>query len=547
MSAPSLLAQAVQLHKAGQLQRAIALYTEHLKSKSDPAAEHYLGLALMQHRQPNEGLVHLRRATEGDANNPLYWANLGKALLQSPHRQEARDAFETSVRLKPDDAESWNNLAGLERQLGNLSGSIAAYQKARALRNHPAIALNLGLVAKDSGQRSLAREAFEQVVSMSPKPIRALIQLASMDTEDGEFEQAETRLLRAYKLDPSNARTLAALLTLRSYTPSDEVLQAAETVLNAGGDDEDQIRLGFGLARAQQRRGEHDKAWRLAERANQHVARTSRYSTESLEQELALLKDAFDLFLVERLHQAQGDGAGLIFVVGLPRTGTTLVEQVLSSHPDVFGADERPEIPALVAGLSSSERPYPASLATYPLEKLKKIAREHEAKIAALAPDARKVIDKLPFNFSHLGLIAGLFPKASIVHCQRDLRDVFVSCFFTEFTDSLQGFRTSAENFAHYAETYRAIMAHWHSVFPDRIHTVRYESLVANFDTLGPKLLAACGLDWHPNCREFFATQRTIRTPSRWQVRQPLYTSSIGRWRDYETYLGPVAMLEEES
>jgi len=160
-----------------------------------------------------------------------------------------------------------------------------------------------------------------------------------------------------------------------------------------------------------------------------------------------------------------------------------------------------------------------------------------------LAPKANKVIDKLPFNFSHVGLIAGLFPKASIIHCERDLRDVFISCVFTEFTDRLQGFRTSAENFAAFANTYRQVMAHWDSLIPDRIHHVRYESLIADFDTLAPQILQACGLDWHADCRSFFETERTIRTPSRWQVRQPLYSSSIGRWRDYEPHLGPVAEM----
>ncbi|MEM1146495.1 MAG: sulfotransferase [Pseudomonadota bacterium] len=544
MSAPTLFQRAVKLHKSRQLSQAIALYQEHLSATQDPAAEHYLGLALIQNRRPKDGLTHLRRATEAAPDNALYWANLGKALLQSPDRDGARAAFETATTLNPQDAESWNNLAGLERQSGALDRAIAAYQKALALRDHPAIALNLGLVAKDAGDRSLARDAFKQVIEKSPKPIRALVQLASMATEDGAFDEAETLLLRAYDLDPTSARSLAALLTLRSYQPSSEILGAAERVLMSPGEEDEKIRLGFGLARAMQRREAHKKAWEFAAKANQRVAKSAPFSAAALGAELAVLKETFDQTLIDRLQSAGGDGTGLIFVVGLPRTGTTLVEQILSSHPDVFGADERPEIPAMVARLKTDAAPYPKALKTLPIEMLTDAARRHETDIQALAPDAQKVVDKLPFNFSHLGLIAGLFPNAQIIHCQRDLRDVFVSCFFTEFTDRLQGFRTSAENFAIFAETYRAVMAHWQAVIPERIFSVQYEALVADFDSLAPELLHACGLDWHEDCRTFFATKRTVRTPSRWQVRQPLYTSSIERWRAYEGFLGPVAALE---
>ena len=514
------------------------------KIQPDANGEHYLGLALVQSGQTEAGLTHLRAAVTAQPDNAMFLANLGKALLKSPHVEEARDTFKRCVSLNARDADSWNNLAGLERRLGDLEAALEAYRKAMALKVHPAIALNLGLVAKDAGYRDEAADAFEKTLALDAKSVRAHVQLAAMETEDGQFEAAQERLLSAYKVDPSNARTLAALLTLRSYTPEDDVLAAAERVLRGSkADAEDAIRLKFGLARAYQRRGQHDRAWDFASRANEDVAKTAPYSAELLLKETIRLENAFTPSAMEFLKSAGGDGDGLIFVVGLPRTGTTLVEQILSSHPDVYGADERPEIPALAASLNTDENAYPDDLERVSMGALSDWVTGHEAKMAALAPDAAKIVDKLPFNFSHLGLIAGLFPKASIVHCTRDLRDVFVSCFFTEFTSELQAFRTSPENFAHYAKMYQRLMAHWDSLFGARIHTVRYEDMVSDFDVQARLLLEKCGLDWHQDCERFFETQRTVRTPSRWQVRQPLYSSSVERWRAYEAHLGPVAML----
>ncbi|MEM1086803.1 MAG: sulfotransferase [Pseudomonadota bacterium] len=544
MSAPSFFQQAVGLHKAGRLRQAIEAYRAHLKRGPDANGEHYLGLALVQAGQIETGLTHLRAARSAQPHNAMFLTNLGKALLNSPHVEEARDTFARCVILNARDADSWNNLAGLERRLGDLEAALEAYRQALALKAHPAIALNLGLVAKDAGHRAEAADAFEKTLELDPKSVRAHVQLAAMETEDGRFEAAQERLLSAYEIDPSNARTLAALLTLRSYMPEDGVLAAAEQVLRRSkADAEEAIRLKFGLARAYQRREQHDRAWEFANSANKDVAKTAPYSAELLLEETIRLETAFTPEIIEFLRSARGDGEGLVFVVGLPRTGTTLVEQILSSHPDVFGADERPEIPALAAGLNTDQHAYPDDLGRVPVDWLTDWVTGHEAKMAALAPDAVKVVDKLPFNFSHLGLIAGLFPKASIVHCTRDLRDVFVSCFFTEFTSELQAFRTSPGNFAHYAKMYQRLMTHWEGLFGERIHTVRYEDMVADFDAQARVLLEKCGLEWHEDCERFFETQRTVRTPSRWQVRQPLYSSSVERWRAYETHLGPVAAL----
>lgn len=540
------LRAAIARHKSGDLVGAIAAYQQLLiESPGDPAILHFLGMAQVQSGALDAGLKHLRAAADSDPSSHLFQSNFGKAALKAGKTDLARNAFRSAVALQPADYESWNNLGGLNRRAGDLAAARAAYSKAFSLKPHPAVALNLGLVHKDLGERRVAREAFGEAVNLRPNDVQARLQLAALDSEDGEFEASAAWLSQAEHYAPKDPRVLAAVLTQRGHTPAEDQLARATALLNHPKvEDSERARLGFGLGRALQRVGRHDEAWAACAAANEIVAQAAPFDPGRLADEVARLKSTFDSDLVERLQRVDVPGEELVFIVGLPRSGTTLAEQVLASHPDVYGADERPEIPALVSALGGHNGSYPESLRTLPDQTLSELAGRARQSYTALAPKAARVVDKLPFNFSHVGLIAALFPKAHIVHCVRDLRDVFISCFFTEFTDELQAFRTRPEHFADYAGCYRKLMDHWAGSFPGRIHTLHYENVIADFETEARGLVAAAGMDWHPNCLNYADTKRTVRTPSRWQVRQPIYSTSIGRWRHYEAYLGPVADLE---
>lgn len=542
------LGEAIARHRRGDLAGAIAAYRALIKASPDNAeGQHYLGLALVQSGKGEEGLEALKRACELAPDNAMFRANLGKAALKLNDLETARAAFDQATQIAPNDFESWNNLAGLYRQAGALDDALTAYETALQLKRHPAIAFNLGLVAKDLGRRDRARTAFQDVLQMQPRDVQARMQLTALASEDGDFDGASAVLDEAMRIAPDNPRILAALLTQRAYTPSAELMAHAHTLAARQDlDEEDRARLGFGLARAEQRAGHHDQAWQACALANDIVARRAPFDAARLEREIVALESTFDENLIDQLSKAHGGGERLVFIVGLPRTGTTLVEQILASHAEVFGADERPDIPALVAELDqrvSGQGGYPVGLSDLTADEWRALAERHEARVHALAPAASRIVDKLPFNFSHIGLIAGLFPKAQIVHCTRDLRDVFLSCFFTEFTESLQAFRTSPENFTDYARLYQRLMAHWEQVLPGRLLHMRYERLIEDIETHARDLVDHLGLEWDPACLRFHETERTVRTPSRWQVRQPVYSSSVGRWRNYESYLGPVADL----
>jgi hypothetical protein len=228
-----------------------------------------------------------------------------------------------------------------------------------------------------------------------------------------------------------------------------------------------------------------------------------------------------------------------VFVFGLPRSGTTLIEQVLASHSRVHGAGElRVAQQSFVAAPSIMGRSEPPlkSIVHLDLATIRLLAEQHLDWLRALdGGAAERVVDKMPDNYLHLGFLATLFPRATFIHCRRDLRDVAVSCWMTDF--GMIGWANERDKIATRFQQYRRLMDHWRAVLPVPIHEVDYEEVVADLNAVARRLVAACGLDWEPGCLEFHRTQRPIRTASVVQVRQPIYSGSVARWKNYKTAL----------
>ena len=261
------------------------------------------------------------------------------------------------------------------------------------------------------------------------------------------------------------------------------------------------------------------------------------------------LTATFDAEYFRKVAGLGSESSRPVFVFGLPRSGTTLVEQVLSSHPDVHGAGERrfgrqsfEEIPAVL------NRPGPPieCVSDLDADAVRQLAEQHLVRLGELDGGlAARIINKMPDNTLYLGLLATLFPKATFIHCRRDLRDIAVSCWMTDFR-SIR-WASDPEHIGSRFREYRRVMAHWQDVLPVPIHAVDYEETVADLEAVARRLLAACGLDWDPACLEFYRTQRTVRTASVVQVRQPVYTKSVARWKNYEHDLADLfVMLPDE-
>ncbi len=300
------------------------------------------------------------------------------------------------------------------------------------------------------------------------------------------------------------------------------------------------IYLSYALGRYFDRQREYATAFRYFSIANELKANSVAYDASALERFVTTSIEAFDARYLRDLELEPWIGKQLVFIVGMPRSGTTLVEQILSSHSEVFGGGEIGYLTGLLG--AGTDGPSPMLAMAHGRKLTSSELHEVRAKYAAIVDQfgtgCMTVTDKMPFNFLHLGLIMLMFPGSRIVHCRRGILDNGLSCYMENLTSDFS-FATSFDRLAHYYAQHERIMAHWHSLFGERIFTVLYEELIDDVRAHALRLVSFAGLSWEPACLDFFNSTRAVMTPSNWQVRQPIYTSSRGRWRHYDG-LSPV-------
>jgi len=320
------------------------------------------------------------------------------------------------------------------------------------------------------------------------------------------------------------------------------MIRRAEELLKApNATDEDRIKLHRGLGKHYERAHVYEEAFSHFQAAKA-IFKHDRpaFDFDAVAKSLHRVRQVFgrDFFATSR--SAAPNSQRPVFVVGLPRSGTTLTEQIIASHQQVFGAGELSDIPRLVKSLRPD---YPECIASMDAHALGDLANVYLGTLAKLAgPDALRVTDKMPLNSLHLGLIATLLPGARVIYCRRDPLDIAISCF-VEMFELEHDYTTSFEDFGRYFLEHERLMTHWRSVLPIEIHEVRYEALVADPESASRALIDYCGLEWDAACLDFQKTERTVQTPSRWQVRQPIYQTSIGRWRNYSAHMSSLSHL----
>lgn len=413
-----------------------------------------------------------------------------------------------------------------------------------------------GVAAHRSGHLRQAIDLLRQAIAADPTLARARHLLGLCHEELGEFEVAATRYREALRIEPRNARTLANLIALPTCEAEPALIDHARATLCLQElDPNARARLHHALGKHYDRQGSFDFAFMhfAASNAAQRLALPP-FDRKALTASVDAIIAAFDAKLLHDLRDASDADARPIFVVGMPRSGTTLAEQILASHPEVFGAGELTAMPDIarevLQQVPTSRRAigsHAEGAATFvdrpgawlDRHEALRLARRYLANLTARAPQGvARAVDKLPLNFAHLGLIAILFPQASIVHCRRDAMDVGLSCY----VETLRQFSwaTDLGDIGFFIAQKERLMGHWRRVLPLPIHELDYAALVSDQERETRALLEHCGLSWHPGCLDYFRTERRVNTPSRWQVRQPIYASSEGRWRRYRRHLDPL-------
>jgi tetratricopeptide (TPR) repeat protein len=493
-----------------------------------------------------EALADYDRALALDPDDADACNGRGNVLKKLHRIHEAEEMFRRAILLNPDHAQAHCSLGNVLIDLGKPDQAETNLRRAIALDPDFAIALhNLGtaLIALDRSDEAVA--AIERAVALKPDLAGAHHNLGVALMELGRLTEAREAAERAVALAPREISYLRQLGEVRKYVAGDSCFTALDALaadVSALSVD-DQIILHFARAKAYADIGRPEEEFR------QLLAGAALKRAQIDYDETAVLSEidrVQQLFTSEFIRAAEGGGEPSpkpIFIIGMPRSGTTLVEQILASHPDVRGAGELTLFERaidVVRGAMHQAPAYPEIALQMSGKHFRELGARYLAGIEQLAPAASHVTDKMPTNFLYAGLIHLALPQATIIHTVRDPVDTCISCFSRLFTKV--NFQTyDLAELGRYYRHYQALMAHWHRVLPAaRILDVSYEETVADLEVAARRILAHCGLPWDPRCLDFHLTERVVRTASATQVRQPIYTSSVGRWRAYESLLGPL-------
>jgi tetratricopeptide (TPR) repeat protein len=471
----------------------------------------------------------------------------GLSLRSQGKRDEAAKCFEDAIRLDPHDAEAHFQLALMHTELGRPSEALESARTAARIQPDHLRALNIiGCLLGFLNRSEEGVPIFQKALALEPANAEVLTNYGSILTTLGRLEEARAHYLRALEIKPDYAQAYSCLARDAQHEFHETDTRAIKALLAREGlSDRDRFKLNYTLAQILDRSGAHDEAFRYCAAANAVKAQILRqrgkaFSADEHTRYVDRLIEIFDGDHFVRTRSYGDDSALPVFIVGMPRSGTTLVEQILASHPAVHGGGETLLLDHLIDGLPAEfgGASYPECLATLDREASRRLAHTYLEGLRERRPDAERIINKVPTNFLHLGLVATLLPHARIFHCRRDARDVCLSCHMQDFFD----FPASCDLgiLGRYHRDYERTMAHWRTVLPIPILEVSYEQLVEAPERISREIVEFCGLSWDPACLRFHENQRAVYSSSATQVRRPIYKTSIGRWKNYEAHLHPL-------
>ena len=580
----------VALRRLGRLDEAVAACRRAVQIKPGYADGHSnLGNVLRDLRRFADAEASYRRALEINPDFAVAHSNLGNVLKDRGRIEDAAASFRRAIRLNPELAGAHSNLGIALRDLGQFDAALACYRRAlglnpnlaeahsnlgvalrdleqfdaalasyrRALELNPDFAealSNLGSILSELGQFDAAVAAYRRALSVEPRHTDALGNLGCVLMQLGEPAEAERLLSRAIESSPENARALAMALSYVPYRTEDPRFIHLESVYarRASLPVDDRIKLNFAVGKALETNKQYEASFAAYAEGNRLHHALHPFDEAADARRVKAWCSSFTPRLFEACagatarFDANHDDPVPIFIVGMPRSGTTLIEQMLASHPQVFGAGELTAIGELTqrAERLSFDAPYREAT----LAALRQLGREYLERLAALAPGKRYVTDKMPENYQSLWLIHLMLPTAKILHAVRDPLDTCFSCYALRFTSGHEYSYDLAMLGGRYGR-YRTLMTHWHAVLPaGRILDVNYEDTVAAPEREARRMLEHLGVDWDPACLRFYESTRIVRTASFSQVRQPIYASSVARWRHFAAHLAPLqAALRTEA
>jgi tetratricopeptide (TPR) repeat protein len=520
-----------------RLQQALKAKPEH------PAILTNLGLALRDLRRFEEAAECQRRAVVVDPGLAQAHNNLGLSLRELGRFTDAEASYRTALALRPDFAEALNNLGNLLRIRELPEEAVSAYRRAVEIKPDYADAhYNLYKALHDQERPTEGEPHFRKGVQLDPLHPEAHLDRGRALQVMGRLDEAVRAFAKAIARNPASIGAHQNLVRLLTEAPDPEEMAILEDLASReySLSQKDRISLHFTLAKAYELQERYDRSFRSLLKANRLKRRRIVYDGAVQQDYIARHKRVFSRELMTA-GSGKGDPSALpIFIVGFPRSGTTLTEQILASHPLVHGAGELSFMNELLPDLAVEESPgleFPESMAVASDGKLRRLGQTYVARLSALAPNAERITDKMPDNYVLLGLIRLILPQAKLIHVRRNPLDTCFSCFETNF-DQGQYYAWDLGELGRHYRMYREVMDHWKSVLPaGSLLELDYEDLIGDLEGQARRILDYCGLAWDDRCLSFHETERPVKTASLAQVRRPLYRSSVGRWRPYERHL----------
>lgn len=532
------------LREQGKLDESVECFRNTIRLKPDYAEVYNnLGGVLREQGDLDGAIENFRKALELKPDLAETHNNLGSALQSQGKLDEAIDSFGEALALKPDYAEVGNNLGNVFKEQNKLDVAITCYRK--VLEFNPDMAeahSNLGSVLREQGELNGAIESLRRALVLDPDCISAHLGLGAVYQDTGQFNMARMHRDRVLDLKPQHPVAWAALPILRKMTLDDlPWAETAHRLLEGCLNQQAEMRLCYALGKYYDDTRQYDTAFGYYTRANSlKRERAGSFDRDTFRR---FVDDIILAYPAEKVRQQETSASTShrpLFVVGMPRSGTSLTEQILASHPEVFGAGE-----LRFWGKQAQEHGSAMSSKYHDAALLQDIASRCEAELQRHSTTALRVADKMPGNFLHLWLIHAVFPQARILHTRRNPVDTCLSIYFQDFSGRHE-YANDLDDLAFYYREYRRLMAHWRAVLPPEVFLeVPYEALVEDQEGWSRRIIDFIGLEWDERCLDFHETERKVGTASNWQVRQKIYKTSKERWRNYEKFVGPLLPLLE--
>jgi tetratricopeptide (TPR) repeat protein len=535
----------VALMALSRIDDAVASFHKALAIAPDhAAAQNSLGNALRAQGKPDEAVASYRRALVIAPNYAEAHNNLGKALIPLGKLDEAVACYGRAVAIAPDYAAAYNSLGNALQEQRKFNEAVASYRRCLAIAPEFAEAHNnLGIALKNLGKQDEALASFRQALAIAPDYPEAHSNLGNVFMVQGKLDDAVACYRKALAIAPDLAEAHRHLANVSKFTEYDDDIKAME-VAYAMPDlsDQQKMHIAFGLGKSFEDIGRYEKAFGFYRSANAIKRGAYEFSMATVEKYFENLKKLFTEDLFSRHLAAGSSDESPIFILGMLRSGTTLVEQVLASHPNVYGAGELNYINRIVTAYfrGIDDPGFTEGINQASIRDFSNAGDDYIRSIRLRANHVQFITDKMPPNFRLIGMIKLMLPKATIIHCCRDPLDTCLSIFKNDFSSSGNDYAYDLGELGQYYTLYRDLMRHWHSVLPGFIYDIHYEDVVADQEGQSRALLAHCGLEWDDACLAFHRTDRPVHTASAAQVRRPIYTDSIQAWKRYEKQLGPL-------